>query len=167
MRKAVIFILPVFICSCNSGHREIEIRIKDRIHHDDFEYSVQNYFVSRFLNNGSDTLRAKGIFYMILFRTDNLAMRVDHKWDNSIAYIMDEKGRTYEDDPEVQEFYDHARPFGLRNKYITSAGSSDSTILAFDLPFDVTKPCLKVRGEILMGDVLDRARFRKMRIRLY
>ena len=153
--------------ACNRDKREFVIGLNERIHHDDFEYSVSNYLVSRFLKNGPDTLRAQGVFYLVTFRIDNLAMRVDHKWDNSIAFIVDEKGRIFENKTDVQQFYEKSNSFGLRESYITPAGKSDSTILAFDLPFDVTKPYLKVRGEILMGDMFDGARFRKMRIRLY
>jgi hypothetical protein len=167
MKKIVISILPVLMVACVSQNREIEIGLKERIHHDDFEYSVQNYLVSRFLKNGNDTLKAKGVFYMITFRTENLAMRVNHKWDNSIAFIVDEKDRIYENEPKVQEFYENARPFGLKEKYVTPAGGSGSTILAFDIPFDATRPWLKVRGKILMGDVLNGARFKRMRIRLF
>ena len=168
MMKIIYFIIiSVLLTACNQDKREYVIGLNERIHHDDFEYSVSNYLVSRFLKNGPDTLKAQGVFYLVTFRTDNLAMRVSHEWDNNIAYIVDERSRIFENKKEVQQFYEKSHPFGLKENYITPAGKSDSTILAFDLPFDVTKPYLKVRGEILMGDMFDRARFRRMMIRLY
>lgn len=167
MRK-FLFLLPLMLMnSCNRNKDIYIIGIGEKIHHDDFEYSVTNYLVSRFLKNGRDTIKAGGVFYMVNFRTDNLAKRVSHKWDNSIAVIVDEKGRVFENLPEVQKFREKACPFGLKEKYITQAGRSDSTVLAFDLPFDVTKPYLKVRGGILMGDIFDRARFRRTFVKLF
>jgi hypothetical protein len=167
MKFGYLLIFSVLLTACNQDKREYVIGLNERIHHDYFEYSVSNLLVSRFLKNGPDTLKAQGVFYMVTFRTDNLAMRVSHKWDNSIAYIVDERGRIFENKTDVQQFYEKSHSFGLKEEYITPAGRSDSIILAFDLPFDVTKPYLKVRGEILMGDMFDRARFRRMRIRLY
>jgi hypothetical protein len=167
MKINYLLIFSVLLTACRQGKTDYVIGLKQNIHHDDFEYSVSNYLVSRFLNNGKDTLNAQGVFYMVTFRTDNNAMRVDHKWDNSIAYIVDERGRIFENKTDVQQFYEKSHSFGLKDKYITPAGRSDSTILAFDLPFNVTRPCLKVRGETLMGDMFDRGKFRRMMIKLF
>jgi hypothetical protein len=167
MKIIYLIFFSVLLTACNQDKREYIIGLNERIRHDDFEYSVSNYMVSRFLRNGPDTLKAQGVFYLVTFRTDNLAMRVSHKWNNNIAYIVDEKGRTFENKPDVQQYFEKTNPFGLKENYITTAGRSDSTIIAFDLPFDVTKPCLKVKGEILMGDMFDGARFKRMRIKLY
>jgi hypothetical protein len=166
--KRILLLLPlVLMISCSRNQKIYVIGIGEKIHHDDFEYSVTNYLISRFLRNGRDTIKADGAFYIITFRTDNLAKRISHEWDNSIAVIVDEKGREFGNLPDVQKFWEKARSFGLKEKYITPAGKSDSTVLAFDLPFDATKPYLKVRGEILMGDAFDRARFRRTFVKLY
>jgi hypothetical protein len=66
---------------------------------------------------------------------------------------VDKKGGVFENLSDVLEFLEKVRPFGLKGKHITPAARSDSTVHAFDLPFNVTKPYLKVWGEILMGDV--------------
>jgi hypothetical protein len=123
--------------------------------------------VSRFLKNGADTLHARGMFYVVRFKVENRAMRVGHRWDNSIGYIVDERGNKYENISAVQQFFEKSKPFGLKELYNTHAGTADSTYLAFDLPFTVTKPWLKVRGEILMGDFFAGAKFKKARIRLF
>lgn len=167
MKYIVILLTITSIISCKSTGTKYILGLREKIHHDDFEYSVSNYIVSRFLKNGADTLHARGVFYLVLLKVENNARRVNHKWNNSIGYIMDERGNTYENLPEVQEFWNKVRPFGLKDEYITRASVTDSTYLAFDLPFDVTKPFFKVRGEVLMGDMLDRARFRKMMVRLF
>ncbi|MGD0342352.1 MAG: hypothetical protein ABSA76_11680 [Bacteroidales bacterium] len=166
--KYSLFLVPLlFLTSCNSNNNNNFIEVGERIHHDDFEYSVTNYTVSRFLKNGTDTLKANGMFYVVTFRVENRAGRVGHNWDNTIGYIIDEKGIKYENLPQVQQFLEKSHSFGYREKYNTPAGSSDSTFLAFDLPFTVTRPFLMVRGETLMGDVFDRGKFRKMMIRLF
>ncbi len=167
MRNKVLAMLLLIFSSCNPDRTDIVVGLKQNIHHDDFEYSVSDYMVTRFLKAGSDTLQAKGVFYLVKFRVENRAKRVDHAWNNSIGYIIDERGKTYENIDEVQQFLEKVNNFGLKEQYTTRPEMTDSTYLAFDLPFNVTKPSFKVRGSILMGDVFDRGRFRKMRIRLY
>jgi hypothetical protein len=167
MKLTLLFLFLILLISCNSNRPEYVIKVRENIHHDDFEYSVSNYIISRFLKNGNDTLFARGVFYLVNFKVENRAKRVSHEWDNSIAYIIDERGNIYDNVDSVQLFYEKSQHFGLKEKYITPAGISDSTFLAFDLPFDVTRPFLKVRGEVLMGDFLDRSSFRRVRIQLH
>jgi hypothetical protein len=155
------------LISCTSNKTKYVISVGERIHHDDFEYSVANYMLTRFLKSGPDTLYANGVFYVVTFRVDNRARRVGHDWDNNIGYITDESGVKYENIPRVQQFLEKSHPFGYRDKYNTPAGASDSTYLAFDLPFTVTRPFLMVRGENLMGDMFDRGKFRRMMIKLF
>ena len=167
MKKLLPIFFIVLLTSCTYDRSRYVIGTGDKILHDDFEYSVSDYMVTRFLKNGSDTLHAKGIFYVVNFRVENNAKRVSHLWKNSTAYIQDERGTIYENDSAAQFFYNSAHPFEPKEIYETAAGSTDSTILIFDLPFNVTKPGLRVRGEILMRDIINGARFRKMLIKLF
>jgi hypothetical protein len=165
--KHILPILFLLLTSCISDRKEYVIGVGERIHHDDFEYSVTDIIITRFLRNGTDTLHAQGMFYLVKFKVENNAKRVKHEWDNSIAYIIDERAGSFNNVPAVQQYYEKYKSFGLKDRYITPAGSADSTYLAFDLPFSVTMPFLKVKGEMLMGDVFDGARFRRVRIQLY
>lgn len=165
--KHIFPLLFLLLTSCISDQKEYVIGVGERIHHDDFEYSVTDIIITRFLKNGTDTLHAKGMFYLVEFKVENNAKRVNHVWNNSIAYIVDEKAGSFENVPAVQKYYENYKPFGLKDKYITPSGSADSTYLAFDLPFTVTMPYLKVKGNTLMGDVFDGAQFRRVRIKLY
>ena len=167
MRYCSIIFSLILLTSSGCDKKEYVIGIGERIHHDDFEYSVTNLIITRFLKNGTDTLYAQGMFYLVKFRVENNAKSVSHEWDNSIAYIVDDKAGSFENVPAFQEYYEKYNPFGLKEEYITPAGSADSTFLVFDLPFTVTMPYLKVKGEILMGDVFDWALFRRVRIKLY
>ncbi len=167
MRSRILIIILITVSSCNSGRNDTFTGLRQNIHHDDFEYSVSDYIITRFLKAGNDTLNAGGAFYLVKFRVENRARRINHIWDNSIGYIIDERGRIFENNTEVQRFREKADGFGFREQYTTRPGTTDSTYLAFDLPLNVTKPCFKVRGSILMGDLLDRAKFRKTRIKLY
>jgi hypothetical protein len=167
MKYTLLLISLLLLTSCNSNKTCNIIGVGERIHHDDFEYSVTNYFITRFLKNGTDTLKADGMFYLVKFRVENRAMRVGHNWDNNIGFIVDGSGGKYENVPQVQQFFEKSNPFGYSEKYNTPAGASDSTYLAFDLPFTVTKPYFMVKGETLMGDMFDRGRFRRMMIRLF
>lgn len=167
MRNLPLLISLLILASCSSDKREYVIGPGERIHHDNFEYSVPDLIISRFLRNGRDTLYAKGMFYIVKFKVENNAKGESHEWDNSIGYIVDERAGTFYNDPEIQSFLEKSKPFGLKEEYITPAGSSDSTYLAFDLPLNVTMPYLKVKGEILIGDIFDGALFRRVRIKLF
>lgn len=164
------YIIPAMIMlvmlSCSSG-TEYVILPGEKIHHHGYEYSVKDLIITRFLKNGNDTLHAKGMFYIVEFRVDNNKRHSSHEWDNSIAYITDERAGTFENLPAVQEFYELSHPFGLNVRYLTKPGTSDSTYLAFDLPFNVTMPYLKVKGKILPADILDGKLFRRVRVKLY
>jgi hypothetical protein len=108
-----------------------------------------------------------GNYYLVRFKVENRAMRVDHQWDNSIGYIVDEDGNRFENSKEDQITLDKSLQFGWKEQYNTRSGTTDSTILVFKLPLNVTRPFLMVRGGILMGDVFDKARFRKMKVKLF
>jgi hypothetical protein len=153
--------------SCESDKKANIIGLNQNIHHDDFEYSVTAFDTAPFIAAGKDTLSAKGTFYLVHFKVVNNALRVGHQWDNSIAYIVDEKGKRFENNVEGQEVLNRCSPFGLKKNYNTSHGSSDSTILVFDLPAGIREPYLMVRGDILMGDAFEGARFRKMKVKLF
>lgn len=164
---AVIF-LSVILTSCSGNNEKYVIGLNQNIHHDDFEYSVTSFHRTSSLIPSPDTIATTtGNYYLVRFKVENRALRVDHRWDNSIAYIVDEVGKRYENSKEDQKILDESSHFGWQEQYKTRFGTSDSTILVFNLPSSVTKPYLMVRGGILMGDVFDRARFRKIRIKLF
>jgi hypothetical protein len=155
------------IFSCKRNTEFYIIPVGQRIHHDDFEYSVANYMVTNFLRAGTDTLHAKGMFYLVNFKVENRALRVSHEWSNNIAYIIDGAGGKYENVPSVQQFFLKSHKFNYQESYSTPAGSSDSTFLAFDIPLTVIRPCLMVKGSTLMGDIFDNGKFRRMMIKLF
>jgi hypothetical protein len=157
----------ILLVSCSSNRQEYLIGVGERIHHGKFEYSASDVIITRFLKNGSDTLHAKGMFYLVKFKVENNSKRTGHEWDNSIAYIIDDRAGSFQNMSVVQEFYEKSKPFGFKEKYITAPGSSDSTYLAFDLPFSVTIPFLKIKGNFMMRDIFDGALFRRVRIKLY
>ena len=95
------------------------------------------------------------------------AGRVSHEWTNDIAFLVDARGRRYENDQELQQALDRSRPFGWAATYLTRAEASQTTMLVFDVPVEAPRPLdIMVRGELLMGDVLDGVRFRRTRVRL-
>jgi hypothetical protein len=144
------------------------IGLKQNIHHDDFEYSVTAFQMSASLPGFSgQSATVNENYYLVHFKVENRAMRVNHQWDNSIGYIVDENGKRYENNKEDQKLIDESLHFGWKEQYNTPSGSSDSTILVYKVPLTSTRPYFMVRGGILMGDVFDKARFRKMRVKLY
>lgn len=164
----LVAFLILSLSACKSKNEGFIIGLNQNIHHDDFEYSVTSYKRSSSLpvisdNSGS----ANGNYYLVHFKVENRAMRVDHQWDNSIGYIVDEDGNRFENSREDQIALDKSLQFGWKEQYNTRYGTSDSTILVFKLPLTVAKPYLMVRGGILMGDVFDKARFRRMKVKLF
>src|SRR4051812_21134541 len=145
----------VLISACSAG--EQIIGLQENIHHDDFEYSAQSVVKTERIG----TLRAHGTFVIVAFQVENQARRVDHKWDNTIASITDEHGARYEDDAAAQKELNRVEPFDYKDKYVTPAGVTETTMLVFDLPKDVREPLLQVRGSLLMGDVFDRNQYKK------
>jgi len=139
------------------------ISIGQSIHHDDFEYSVRR--VEKLDRIGA--LAPAGVFYVVTFQVENRAKRVGHEWDNAIAYLVDERGREYENSTDAQKRLDALQSFSYRDHYRTSAGNTETTKLVFDLPLTAASPVLRVRGETLMGDVFDANRFKRTQVKLY
>jgi hypothetical protein len=167
MKKLLFLCCVIALVSCKRTPELNMISVGERIHHDDFEYSVSNYMVTNYLKHGTDTLHANGMFYIVNFKVENRALRVNHVWSTSIGFIIDGAGGKYENIPEDQEFFAKMHPFAFHDRFTTPAGASDSTYLVFDLPLTVTKPCFLVRGETLMGDMFDRGKFRRTLIKLF
>lgn len=168
-RKGIILLIAFFSLAtgCNRAKPEYEIGTDESIQHDDFEYMVKDFHVEKQLGNGIRKSDPDQIFYIMTFSVVNHALRVNHQWDNSIAYVIDASGNIYENNVDLQKDLNEFENFGWQENYSTPFQSSQSTILIFELPVDVDSPCLMVRGRVLMGDVLNGSRFRKTKIRLY
>ena len=143
------------------------IGLNQRIHHDDFEYRVTQFSVTDTIGSGANRQRAAGRFYIVDFEVENLARRVNHEWDNSIAYIVDETGKKFENLPAAQAVLNAVHPFNFSSRYRTPPGATENTRLVFDIPAACTHPYLLVRGDLLMGDVLDAKAFARTRVKLF
>ena len=161
LKQILLILFTVLICACSGEERVIGL--KENIHHDDFEYSVQEFRRTDMIGN----VKAKGLFYIINFRVENRAKRVSHNWDNSTAYLVDKSGKEYENIPEQQRNLTATERFILKDKYDTPAGKTESTMLVFEIPADVKEIYLKVRGEFLMGDLFDGNKFTKTKVKLF
>jgi hypothetical protein len=58
-------------------------------------------------------------------------------------------------------------PFEYKDRYVTPAGATESTVLVFDLPARIEDPYLGVRGLFLLGDLKDLNQYRRKRVRLF
>lgn len=155
--------LTVGVClgACQTADEKL-IGPGDPIRHDDFVYSVQRV-------TGQDSigsLKPAGRFWVVQFRVENQAVRVNHAWTNTTAFVTD-NGRAYENQPNAQQRLNQIQPFGWQANYLTPAGRTDSTRLVFDLPVSIQHPYLQVRGEVLMGDVFDGRQFERTKVRLF
>ncbi|GAB4037536.1 hypothetical protein GCM10028809_53090 [Spirosoma gilvum] len=111
--------------------------------------------------------RPNGRFWIVTIEVNNQAKRVEHPWTNSVAFITDDHGHIFENQPKAQQQLNKAHPFGWQQEYITRAGHIDTTQLVFDLPKSLKKPFLHYRGELLMGDAFDGRQFEHTRVRLF
>jgi hypothetical protein len=143
------------------------IGLNQDIRHDDFKYRVSSYEKRKSINSGNSGIMAKGTFLIVNFLVENDAMRVNHEWDNSIAYITGGGGKICENNVDAQRLLNEVEPFHWQGQYTTPHGNTESTRLVFDIPDDLHDPCLKMRGSMLMGDVFNLNRFKRMRIKLY
>jgi hypothetical protein len=161
---------PAFLCVALilvSCARERVIGMNERIHHDDFEYLVTGYTVTDSIGSGESQRKAAGEYYVVTFVVENHAMRVNHDWNDSIAYVVDDRGNHYENLPELRELLKGEKPIHYSPEHRTPAGETESTQLIFDLPKNVVHPFLMVRGDLLMGDVFDGKAFTKTKIKLF
>jgi hypothetical protein len=154
--------LSAALLAAACGRDEV-ISIGQSIHHDDFEYSVQS--LER--KDRIGTLHAHGLFYLVTFEVRNDAKRVEHEWSNSIAYVVDRQGRHYEVDAHAQQGLADTRRLPYKDRHVTPAGATESTVLVFDLPAQIEEPHLGVRGLFLMGDLADFNQYRRQRVRLF
>lgn len=154
MRSTGVLSLLVGLAACQTAGDPI-IGIGEGIRHDDFVYSVRR--VNR-LDGSSRLNRAnpENRLWMVVFRVENQARRVAHSWSDSTAFVVDSAGNRYE-----------SMTYAVAKPKRTPAGQTDSTTLLFSLPKTLTRPYLQVRGETLMGDVLDNRQYEKAKIRLF
>jgi hypothetical protein len=157
--QALLLVHAALLSAC----AEHTIAERDGIRHDDFEYSVTR--VDKLERIG--TVAARGVFYLVTFAVENHARRVDHGWHNNTAYLVDERGRTYDNEPAAQQALQKLKPFGLKGRYLTTPGNVDTTVFVFDVPRDVKEPYLKVRGDFLMGDLFDGNQYKRTRVKLF
>jgi len=161
-----VSILLTLQFSCSNSEKEIVLKPGQVIHHDDFEYVVDEFKATKQIGT-KDSVITDGIFYIIKFSVINNALRVNHVWNNSVAYIIDENETVYENKPELQSKLNDATSFGLKEDYVTPFQSSESTYFVFELPASVKKPYLMVRGETLMGDFFNGNQFEKTKVKLF
>jgi hypothetical protein len=166
-RCAALSLAIAGIALLSSCAQEKVIGINERIHHDDFEYRVTQFKVTDSIGSGENRKQASGHFYVVTFEVENRAMRVGHDWDNSIAYVVDDQGRRYENLSEMQSLLNTVVPFNYLSRHHTPAGATERTQFVFDLPGEVAHPCLMVRGFPMMGDMFDGEAFTKTKVKLF
>ncbi|MEO8512498.1 MAG: hypothetical protein ABI543_02955 [Ignavibacteria bacterium] len=162
--KIVLFsymLALIVFAQCSS--KEKSLGVGDKVQHDDFFYSIQKVlktpdFVGK---------KSNGTFYVIMFKVQNDAKRVEHGWDRNVVYVTDENGKEYENNTELEKEYCRINYESYKEKYVTKAGSSDSTVIVFEIPNDVKQPYVKYRGDFLMGDMFDGNQFKNSKVKLF
>lgn len=162
--KLILFsiLTAAFIFSACSSN-EKTLGVGDKVQHDDFFYSVEKVATSNTISNKV----TGGMYYIVTFKVQNDAKRVDHEWNNNVAFVTDENGKIYENSNDLQKFLNSLNSFGYKDTYVTKAGTTESTTFIFDVPAGVKQPYLKFRGDFLMGDLFDGNQFKNSRIKLF
>lgn len=161
LHMLIINLTSMALTAC-SAHEKV-IGLRENIHHDDFEYSVQS--VDKTPTIGAR--HASGMFYIVTFQVENRARRVNHRWNNRTGYIVDGTGIVYENDSDAQKQLNQTGAFGYKDEYTTPAGATETTRFVFDIPEHVAKTYLQVRGDVLMGDVFDGNQYKKTKVKLF
>lgn len=155
------------LIACAEIRKEITVMPGTPILHDDIEYYVSAFEKVSSLTVKDSTVKTDGTFYIVTFKVMNRAKRADHTWDNQVAYIIDEHDTIYENNMQLQKKLSEIKSFNFKETYVTPFQSEENTVLVFEVPADVKKPYLKVRGRILMGDFLDGSTFEKTKVKLF
>ncbi len=142
------------------------IGFDEKIHHDDFDYSVLKVEKLKNMGDGAHSPSTQGTFYVVTLKVENNAKRVMHVWNDSMAYIVDDAGKEYHPSPEGQKAWDLANGKVSASFHSTPAGVSETTQIVFDLPDDAKNPCLKIWKDVLMGDMFDGIAYRKVKVSL-
>lgn len=161
LKKIIPLLLVIVFSSCSGDEKVVEL--KQEVQHDDYFYSIDGYYKADEIAKE----KAAGTFYVVTFNVTNHAKRVNHPWDNSIVYVVDENGKEYQNLPDKQKLLNNIIPFNLKDKHITKAGETETTVFVFDIPNNVKYPFLKYNGEFLMGDMFDGNRFKHARVKLF
>lgn len=132
------------------------------IRQDDFTYTVVGLHKAATLGQGARQIRARGIFYIVLVRLDNHALRVPFEWDDDIVRIIDSKNQTYHVNHAAQERLLAETP----EKRAVLAGANATFPVAFDLPTNIRGPAVAFENGILMGDAFDFVAYRRVAVAL-
>lgn len=139
------------------------LNVGDKLKHDDFFYSIQKVMKTPdFVGS-----KSRGTFYVVMFKVQNDAKRVEHPWDRNVVYMVDENGKEYENNIELEKEYSRINYEQFKDKFVTAAGTSDSTVLVFDIPNNVKEPYIKYRGDFLMGEMFDGNQFKNSKVKLF
>ena len=127
-----------FLVSGLTGCRDDDpiLEVGESIRHDDFNYTV---LAARPLQR-IGARQARGHYLVVHFEVANRAGRVSHAWSNGIAYLVDARGRRYENDVALQQALDEQVSFGWAQGYLTRAETSEATMLVFDVPPEAQTP---------------------------
>lgn len=154
-----------FMVAGSTGCRDDDsiLHVGESIRPDDFLHTVlAAHLVPRIGDRA-----AHGQYLVVHFEVANRAGRVAHAWSNAIAYLVDAHGRRYENDATLQQALDRLRPSGGLPGTSPKRRRRRRRCSSFDVPADAPRPLdIMVRGELLMGDVLDGVRFRRARVRV-
>lgn len=165
MKTKIIFAFMVaailLISSCSGDEKTLAVG--DKVQHDDFFYSIQKVMKT----HDFVTKKSEGIFYVVMFKVQNDAKKVEHEWTNNVVYVVDENGKEYENNSELQKEFSRINYEQYKDKHVTAAGTSDSTVMVFDIPLNVKQPYVKFRGGFLLGDLFDGNQFKNSRIKLF
>lgn len=160
-----LFLLTIILLSCTA--KEKEIGLNEEILHSDFLYSVPGYFTMDSIFDGSQVFKPTGKYYIVKFKVQNASDRGNHNWNNSIAYITDVNGNTYENSEKLQKTLNRIEPFRFKPEHSTNPYETEVTYLVFDVPNTTQKPYLMIRGENLFWDFLDGSQLKKTKVRLF
>ena len=118
--RLLVALSAAILSSCSGPERVIAVR--QTIHHDDFGSSVQSVQTADRIGTG-----CPGRFCVVTFQVENRARAVNHRWGNDVAYLVDERGRQYENDSNAQVALALLNPFERKDAYITGPGTIEQT----------------------------------------
>jgi hypothetical protein len=145
--------------------RELVVGLNQEIQFDDFAFSALSTRKGAALGNEAAQKPSEGVYYIVTLKVANHAKRVDFKFNETTAVLVDGAGKEYCVSAQGQAAFDSTRPRKDACKEALPAGASCITELVFDVPADISNPHMKISfGKI--GDFLDSIFYGKRKIAL-
>jgi len=137
------------------NRRDQTVGLNKEIKYDDFAFSVLEVARQNSLGEGADLRTAEGNYFVVTIKVANHAVRVDYKFRNGAAILVDQAGREFHLSRDGQRALESTHGYRDGCDGQIPAGASCTTQVVFDLPADARPSHVRFSEGGGIGDLLD------------